>query len=319
MLKHYLPHYLDNIKREQAARYAIEGIIHDSDAQSHKLTKARKDEITAYTCEKHPPALSAPSIIKFVDWYALPENHPLYPSRDGSGFAPEDWRLIGKYADIRGTAAHIRQAAESPEESSRRIHEETAELKRIDKFEQMYTAVRDWSGTVEMMPLDALRSLGDDPTEHLIDRCKDESLHISENWHQAAQHHSVHPILSEARLIVKIDGVLYCACPDQIAYVTDSPRLPPAMYSIDGKAVERIQPEHIAQAEAQRRAVETRVADDEPVHAILIRLGVGRDDWDIHSSTSDDWMGDEAWQIFKQKAEVLYDDGRVQADMGLID
>ena len=319
MIRDYIPDYAGDITSNRVAKYAIQGLINDSDALSHQLTRGKNDDLTAYTSSKHTPALSAPSIIKFVDWYSLPNDHPLYPSRDGSGIAPEDWRLISKYAEIRGRAAHIRQTADSSDEASNRIHAETAKLKRIDKFERMYRAVRDWSGTVDMMPLDGLKSLGDNPTDNLIDRCKSESLHISENWHHAAQHHSIRPIVSEARVIVEIDGILYCACPDQIAHVTDSPRLPAAMYTIDGKATERIRAKHIAQAEAQRRAVESRVADGEAVHAILIRLGVEYDDWDIHTSLDDDWMGEEAWQIFQQKAEVLYEDGRVQAELGLID
>lgn len=316
MLTDYIPDGYGGQLGDHLARAHLRGRLDDINSEPRSL---RHNNLTAYISEFNHPALSARCIVDSIDWHSLPETHQLKPKRDGTGWTPHEWDLISTYARIRGSAAHALQSAPADKEASQTLQEEITKLEHVDNPDEMYRVVSEWSGSRDMMPPDGLQTINQTPTQELINTCKDETRCIEDNWHRAARHHNIHPLLNEARIIVKIDDVLYCSSPDQISHINDSPQLPPAMYNIDAKSTEKIHPKHIIQAETQRRAVASRVSEDEPVHAILIRLGLEKEDWDIHTSLDDDWPAEKAWDMFRRRAETLYNDGLVQAELSQLE
>ncbi len=314
VLSEYLPEYIDSASSNRHAKYALAGILND-DAHPRSL---RTDHSAYIPANDTDPALASRSIIHSIDWHSVPEDHLLAPERNGDGWTPREWDHISTYARIRGAAAHELYAAPDAESGAQALRDELTAIKTIDSPAEMHGAVYSWTDS-HMTPPDDLQHLTDTPREVLYRTCKDDARGIADNWSSAAREHSLHTLVNEATIVETIDGTRYCTRPDQIVYTTDSPSLPDGVYPLDAKAVSRIQPAHYLQAEAQRRAINARVADDADVHAILLRLGVERGDWEIHSSIDDDWPGEKAWEMFTRKAETLYDDGLVDVALGQVE
>lgn len=317
MLDDYIPAYVsDHVGTFGAhtAKYALEGIIHDSSAEPRKLP--HHNNLSAYSSDKHDPALSARSIVDSIDWHNLPDNHILSPELTGDGFSPTDWDIIRKYARTRGTGAHILRSTDDTSEATLKFNKEMETLLNdIDDVEYMHQIVHRWQGsTEELMSPDILDAMGDTPSNALQNACKEESRFAADNWKHAELELRFRLVLDEAQIVNTVDGTRYAAKPDRISYLNEpTNNLPSGLYNIDGKVTERIKPKHVVQAEAQRRIIDSITNSDATVHAAVLRLGTELGSWDIHSSHDDDWPAEQAWEMFQSRAETLYNDGLVQA------
>lgn len=306
MLSQYLP---DADEGEPFLKARLIGYI---DSQLHARSVPGID-LSAYIpgTEYEQPILSARSITDTIDWRSLPDDHPLSPDSTGDGFSPGEWRLIREYSRIRGSTAHALHSALGAEEAADVLHSELADLKDVEDPDDMLEAVHRWRGAHRVKPPEEVEVLDRSATDALVNAAKRGARFCGDNWDIIAREHDMTVLVDEPTIPEEVDGVPYCPCPDEVVSIPDSDVLPPAIYALDGKTGPRIKPAHIVQAEAQRRALDERL--HAPVHGLILRLGDERGDWDILASHDDEWPCDEAWKLFKRKAEQLYDDGRVQA------
>lgn len=313
VLEEYLPDYLNGCPNERYAKWCLRGVLNDN-ARPRSLDGM---PYTAYLTNSHAtkPALAARSIIHSIDWESLPADHPLAPNRTGDGLAPDEWRLISEFARIRGKAAHTLQTTDAS--WGEVSNDEIGRLEDVEDAEQMYHLVYGWKGSPSpLTPPEELEHVSDTPTEALIEAGKTGAYTAARNWEQAESELGLSTLLNEPSLVVDFDHTRYCSRPDRISIADDSATLTAGLYNVEAKTTVRIQPEHVLQAEAQRRAINARTADGEQAHAVLLRLGSEMGDWEIHTSRDDDWLGDEAWDMFRQQAKNLYSDGRVKAALG---
>ena len=321
MLSEYLPDHLPDIESKYVAEYSLIGTIDDT---AHPRSVPQTPH-TAYIHDNDDdePAIATRSITDSIDWDAVPNDHDLYQyCGDNDDEDNEEWDrdLVTDYSRIRGAAAHAAYTVPDTDNITDRLRDELADIHDIDDPEAMYEAVYNWPGSKPQIPPPEVAPLVRETiTEELHRQIEEGARLIADNWLRAESNTGWHTLINEATIVAEVDGTWYCARPDQIIYPTDESDLRPHLYNLDAKAVVSLHPEHVVQAEAQRRAIDSRVADDADVHAIILQLGVDRGDWSIHSSLDDDWPGDKAWDMFNRRAKSLYNDDLVDAALSLLD
>ncbi|WP_435180419.1 hypothetical protein [Halorussus sp. AFM4] len=323
----YFPDYISQPCKYVRASVAIQGIIDDEGVFPRDLPGT---EYTAYlTDEDDPPTLGARSIANSIKFYDLPSDHSFHPNnlhrrlandelKEDDKLNGRDSNLIKEYSRIRGAAAHSLYTASVPESDNEDFLNDLNDIYDVNNPLEMYESVYEWPGSNPLMTRpDLLQVIDDSPTEALYQSCKDGAWMASDNWDAARREHKWRVLVTEGHIIVEIDGIRYCARPDQIVYIDGSPTLPPGLYTIDAKAVTRLKPDHILQAEAQRRAISSRVADNADVHAIILKLsGAERGEWKIFSSLNDDdWLPDQAWDMFYRRAKTMYEDAYIRTKL----
>lgn len=307
MLSKYLP---DRYSEDEPFLKALLIGYIDSELYAQSVPET---DLSAYISDsKHErPILSARSITDAIDWYSLPDDHPFSPDSNGDGFTPDEWQLVREFSRIRGSTAHGLHSILGAEEAAEVLDSELAALEDVENPETMLEAVHRWPGANRVKPPEEVEVLDRGATDVLKSTAKSGARFAGDNWDIINREHDMTVLVDEPTIPEEVDGVPFCPCPDEVVSIPDSDALPPAIYTLDGKTGPHIKPAHIVQAEAQRRALDERL--HAPVHGLILRLGDERGDWDILASTDDDWLTDKAWELFRRKAEQLYDDGRVQA------
>jgi hypothetical protein len=248
-------------------------------------------------------AYAATTIIDEIDYSALPEEHPYHRSHEGSGHEPDSWPLIRWYSSKRGILLHhtilhdgtsIKGCAQKllstpPDDATHR---------------DVQIAVSDWPHAPRVPHPDEDNAFDDCETA-LAHSIQFEVEAAAHNWEQLYNELDTCWIADETKIIGETeDGQLYGGEIDRLTGVEDGFPVRD-VYVFDYKVSDDWHPRQLVQAEAYRRTLQ----DDMPgIEAAVVRLGVKKDDYEVVTSNDDRWLPDTLWDMFKDRAESLYDD-----------
>lgn len=305
MLEEYIPddapdYYHGHPNRH---RHYFEDIVFDHVIVKRGTLQKATYDMKYYKPENAPAVLAAPPIIDGrdgINWDSPFGNERITDTWPTYSTAPTE---VSPYNRVRGKFAHHYILGDIDPGDASDVATEDLTPSDWQTIEELQEAVGNWEGAPEVSPPEQEYAYDDSRTA-LMKRMGMEVRTSYQNWKVVVEEAGFDlPLAIEQQLIANVDEIPFGVEIDHVA-VAEGGSIPDGLYSTELKIAGEIRAPHIIQSEVQRRALYHNGLGKLP-EAAVVRLGTTDGDYEIVTSQDDSWYADDAWTLFRERAEWL--------------